>query len=258
MYLVFPDVATIADFVADALASQVRARPGSVLGLATGGTMEPVYARFLERVRQTRLDVSRLRSFNLDEYIGLTPDHPQSYAAYMKHHLFDVLGFDPLRHHLPDGCAPDEDGYCRHYSSAIYQAGGIDLQLLGVGRNGHIGFNEPGTAFDSMTHVVSLDERTRIDNSRFFAEGELVPGRAITMGLRDIMSAREILLVATGAAKAPTLAAFHRSRVTPELPFSVLKQHPRVRIVLDAEAAQLLPEQACQPMLQTVPPARSA
>ncbi len=245
MYLVYSDTATLADFVAGVLVEQIRTRPESVLGLATGGTMEPVYASLLRQIRQQALDMSRMRSFNLDEYIGLSASHPQSYGAYMRQHLFDALGFDPWRHHVPDGCAADVQACCSNYSSAIRAAGGIDLQLLGVGRNGHIGFNEPGTPFDSRTHAVTLDERTRLDNSRFFAEGELVPGRAITMGLQDIMDAREILLVATGPAKAATMAAYHESATTPALPFSVLKQHPRVRIVLDAAAAQLLPASAC-------------
>lgn len=242
MFHIFPDASSIAEYVSTTLVSKIKTKPDAVLGLATGGTMEPIYARFVQLARQTRLDVSRLTSFNLDEYIGLNPDHPKSYSHYMREHLFKHLAFDESRLHLPDGLATDLEMYCRAYSERIRQRGGIDLQLLGVGSNGHIGFNEPGTAFDCACHVVELAEQTRIDNSRFFEGNAIVPASAITMGMREIMEAREVVLVATGDAKAQIVAEWHRNSVTETIPFTVLKEHPRAKIIVDEAAASLLPD----------------
>lgn len=242
MFLIFPDTASVAEYVSTELINKIKSKPEIVLGAATGGTMEPIYARFVEQARRQQLDVSRLTSFNLDEYVGLGPDHPKSYAAYMREHLFNHLGFDATRHHVPDGQATNLEAYCLEYSTSLQQHGGIDLQLLGVGGNGHIGFNEPGTAFDSRCHVVQLSERTRIDNSRFFAENLIVPASAITMGMQDIMDAREILLVATGSSKAAILAEYYQQGITEALPLSILKRHPRAKIILDEAAASLLPD----------------
>ncbi len=240
MFLIFPDTSSIAEYVSATLIDRIRNKPGIVLGAATGGTMEPIYARFVEQAQRQELDVSRLSTFNLDEYVGLDARHPKSYAAYMRQHLFQHLNFDPSRCHLPDGQARHLDEHCREYSASLRRHGGVDLQLLGVGSNGHIGFNEPGTAFDSRCHVVQLSERTRLDNSRFF-EDAMVPARAITMGMQDIMEAREILLIATGASKAPIVAEFHENEVTEAIPFTILKRHPRAKIILDEAAASLLP-----------------
>lgn len=246
MFLIFPDVSSVAAHVSCTLIQKIKNKPEIVLGLATGGTMEPVYERFVEQVRQQQLDVSALRSFNLDEYVGLSADHPKSYAAYMHKHLFRYLGFDETRHHLPDGLVSDIDSHCHEFAARIQQCGGIEFQLLGVGGNGHIGFNEPGTPFDSRCHVVRLSERTRIDNSRFFAKNAIVPASAITMGMRDIMDAHEIMLVATGEAKAEIIAEFYKNDITETIPFTILKQHPNVKIILDAAAARLLPEDVQQ------------
>lgn len=242
MFLIFPDTSSIAEYVSTALINKIKSKPDVVLGAATGGTMEPIYARFVEQSREQQLDVSRLTSFNLDEYVGLDADHPKSYAAYMRQHLFDHLGFDESRHYLPDGQAENLETHCFEYTTKVQERGGIDLQLLGVGGNGHIGFNEPGTAFDSRCHVVQLSERTRIDNSRFFAENAIVPASAITMGMQDIMDAREILLIATGQSKAPIVAEYHQNDITEAIPFTVLKRHPRAKIILDEAAASLLPD----------------
>ena len=244
MLHIFPDPASIADYVSNLLIDKIKSKPDAVLGLATGGTMEPVYARFVEQVRHQQVDVSRLTSFNLDEYVGLNPDHPKSYSAYMREHLFRHLRFDKTRLYLPDGQAPDLDQHSREYSALMEQCGGIDLQLLGVGGNGHIGFNEPGTSFDSRCHVVQLSERTRIDNSRFFEGNAIVPASAITMGMYEIMQAREIVLVATGEAKAEIVAEWYQHEVTEAIPFTVLKRHARARVILDEAAASRLPEEA--------------
>jgi len=243
MLHIFPDPSSIADYVSSTLVEKIRSKPELVLGLATGGTMEPIYARFVERVRRQKVDVSRLTSFNLDEYVGLSPDHPKSYSAYMREHLFQHLHFDRSRLHVPDGLAPDLEAHSREYSRKVQQCGGIELQLLGVGGNGHIGFNEPGTPFDSRCHVVRLSERTRLDNSRFFEGNAIVPASAITMGMVEIMQAREILLVATGESKAQIVAEWYRREVTEAVPFTVLKRHARAKVILDEAAASQLPDQ---------------
>lgn len=246
MFLIFPDTSSAADYVSTALINKIASKPDVVLGLATGGTMEPIYERFVADARAQNLDVSRLTSFNLDEYVGLSPDHPKSYAAYMHKHLFKHLGFDHSRHYLPDGEAQNLDEYCKEFSRKVKQHGNIELQLLGVGGNGHIGFNEPGTSFDSCCHVVQLSERTRIDNSRFFAKNAIVPASAITMGMQEIMDSHEILLVATGASKAAIVAEYYQNDVTEDIPFTILKRHPRAKIVLDEAAASLLPDNVRQ------------
>ncbi|NYT64003.1 glucosamine-6-phosphate deaminase [Alcaligenaceae bacterium] len=244
MFLIFSDTTSIAEYVSTMLINKIKSKPGIVLGAATGGTMEPIYACFVEQARQQQLDMSGLTSFNLDEYVGLNADHPKSYAAYMHQHLFRHVGFDESRHYLPNGQAQNLEEHCLEYSAKIRQVGGIDLQLLGVGGNGHIGFNEPGTAFDSRCHVVQLSERTRLDNSRFFAKNAIVPASAITMGMQDIMDAREILLIATGETKAAILAEYYQNDITEAIPFTLLKRHPRTTIILDEAAASLLPDSA--------------
>jgi glucosamine-6-phosphate deaminase len=241
MLHIFSDAAAIAEHVSTTLIEKISIKPEIVLGLATGGTMEPIYARFVEKALRRRLDVSALTSFNLDEYVGLSAGHPKSYCAYMRQHLFQHLDFDASRLYLPDGLAHDLDRHSQEYSTKMQQCGGIDLQLLGVGANGHIGFNEPGTPFDSCCHVVQLSERTRMDNSRFFEGNAIVPASAITMGMSEIMRAREILLVATGEGKAEIMAEWYASEVTEAIPFTVLKRHARVKILLDEAAASLLP-----------------
>jgi len=241
MLQIFPDSESIAEFVSRRLVEKIRAKPDAVLGLATGGTMEPIYAGFVDIAHEMRVDVTRVTSFNLDEYVGVGPDHPKSYAAYMHEHLFTHLSFDRERLHLPDGLASNLETHSREYSDKVLKSGGIDLQLLGVGSNGHIGFNEPGTSFDSRCHVVRLSERTRKDNSRFFEGNAIVPESAITMGIYEIMQAREILLVATGESKAEIVAEWYRREVTEAVPFTVLKRHTRARVLLDAAAASRLP-----------------
>ncbi len=243
MLHIFPDAASIAEHVSNALVERIARKPEVVLGLATGGTMEPIYARFVEKAREFALDVSRVTSFNLDEYVGLDGTHPKSYSAYMRERLFQHLPFDSTRLHIPDGLARDLHEHSLQYSARIEQCGGIELQLLGVGTNGHIGFNEPGTPFDSRCHVVELSERTRRDNSRFFEGNATVPAFAITMGMHEIMHAREIVLVATGESKAEIVGQWYESEVSEAIPFTVLKRHARARILVDEAAARLLPEE---------------
>ena len=205
--------------------------------------MEPVYAHFLRLLEQRPLDLSQLTTFNLDEYIGLAAAHPQSYRYYMCQYLFNKVNIPDERVHLPNGLVEDVESACQAYSAAIKTLGGLDLQLLGIGSNGHIGFNEPYTPFSSRTHMVELSEQTRIDNGRFFSDQSEVPTHAITLGLQDIMEAKEILLVATGRHKASIIAELYHSAPDEALPASVVKQHANITIVLDREAAALLPQE---------------
>lgn len=244
MYFVFPTPSDIADYLSQQLLDLIREKPDCVLGLATGSTMEPVYAELIRLFGEQQPDLSRLTTFNLDEYISLPASHPQSYNYYMHEHLFDELGLDDRQVHLPSGVCTELEQECIDYSAAIAAAGGLDFQLLGVGTNGHIGFNEPGTSFDSLTHVVELSENTRIDNGRFFDNMDEVPTHAITMGIRDILNAKQIVLVATGEHKTDIISQLYRTPADESMPASALKLHPDVRVYLDEAAASKLPQEA--------------
>lgn len=247
MFYVFPTPQAIGQYVSELLVKQIKTKPSSTLGLATGSTMLPVYANLIEKVQQENLDLSGLSTFNLDEYIGLVPTHEQSYHFFMQDNLFRHLSLQPEQSNLPNGTATDLDKECCQYSELLEDAQ-LDVQLLGVGTNGHIGFNEPYTPFDSRTHVVKLTENTLKDNSRFFADISEMPTHAITMGLADIMSAKEVILVATGKHKAEVMAELFHSPITDAMPASVLKQHHNVLILMDEEAASLIPEAALSRM----------
>ncbi|ATN37303.1 glucosamine-6-phosphate deaminase (plasmid) [Rhizobium sp. ACO-34A] len=227
-------------FVARRLACLVAERPNAVLGLATGGTMQPVYAELLSMARTQGISFAGIGSFNLDEYVGLAPDHPQSYWHFMREHLFDHIDADPGRLAIPHGNAPDPVAEALRYEDRIRRAGGIDLQLLGLGSNGHIGFNEPGASFSSRTRVETLAEETRRANARFFGKGEHVPSEAITMGIASIMEARSIVLLAIGSGKAAAVRAMIEGPVSEDCPASALRSHPDVTVVLDVAAASLL------------------
>ena len=246
--LILTDEAAVADFVAERVAERLRATPDLVLGLATGQTFTAVYDRLAARHRRGDVSFAGATGFNLDEYVGLPPDHPASYHSFMRRCLFGRVDLDPGRGHLPDGAASDPQAEARRYEEAIRAAGGIGLQLLGIGENGHIGFNEPGAPFSSRTRVVSLDSSTRAANRRFFGPGEDVPERAITMGVATIMEAREIVLAATGERKASALRRALAEPVTPACPASVLRRHPAATIVCDEAAAlELLGAGECGP-----------
>lgn len=243
MFYVFSTPQSIGRYVSEELIKKIKAKPNSVLGLATGSTMLPVYAEFITKAHEQSLDLSAVTTFNLDEYIGLSAEHNQSYHFFMHDHLFRHLGLSAEQSTLPDGTATDMEKECRKYSEQLDQAG-LDVQLLGIGTNGHIGFNEPYTAFDSRTHVVKLTENTLRDNSRFFTDASDMPTHAVTMGLADIMAAKEVILVATGKHKAEVMAELFHSPVTEAMPASVLKQHHNVLILMDEEAASLIPAAA--------------
>ena len=240
--LALPTPVDVCNAVAELLADTIRKSPAAVLGLATGGTMVPVYRRLVAVLRSQSIDASRITTFNLDEYVGLESHHPQSYHTYMTRHLFQPGGFSPARTFIPDGMATDLTTACDAYERAIRRAGGIDLQILGLGPNGHIGFNEPGTAWDSRTHVVALSSETRRANARFFRRtGTPVPDRALTTGLRTIMEARRVVVVVMGRHKAEILTQVVTRGPSLQYPATVLKEHPCVMWYVDRAAASQLP-----------------
>ena len=233
------DAEEIARAVADIYAAILKAKPNAVLGFATGSTPLPLYAELVRRVAAGEMSFADVTTFNLDEYVGLEPTHDQSYRYFMDTNLFNHIDVDPARVHVPSGISVDAETLAA-YDAAIVAAGGIDMQLLGIGCNGHIGFNEPGTPLDSLTHVVELTQNTREVNARFFASLDEVPTHAATMGIKTVMNARSIILIATGSSKAEIVKKFIEGPVTTEVPASILQLHPFVTVFLDHEAAALL------------------
>lgn len=211
----------------------------AVLGLATGRTPLPLYSELIRLHREEELSFRNVITFNLDEYLGLPPDHPQSYRSFMREQFFDHVDIDPECTHIPDGMVPEEEvvAHCEAYERAIEEAGGIDLQILGIGRTGHIGFNEPGSPADSRTRRVALDEMTRSDAAPAFDGLAKVPTEAITMGCGTILAAARLRLMAWGANKAEILRKAFLGPVTAEVPASFLQEHEDVRLFLDGPAA---------------------
>jgi glucosamine-6-phosphate deaminase len=231
-----------AALVARITAKELRANPTLVLGLATGSTMECVYRNLVRLHREEKLDFSLCRTFNLDEYVGLFPADPNSYRHYMEHHLFHHVNVDPRNTHLPNGLAQDLDGECRRYEAAIKRVGGVDLQLLGIGKAGHIGFNEPLSALQSRTRVKALTPTTIKQNAPFFGGEEHMPRRAITMGVGTIIEARRCLLLATGESKADVIARAVEGPITSMVSASAMQLHPHCTVIVDEAAAGKLKE----------------
>ena len=225
---------------ANIISAQIILKPDCVLGLATGSTPIGTYEELVERYNKGDLDFSAVTTVNLDEYKGLTKDNDQSYYYFMHHHLFDHVNIPAENINLPDGTEPDSEKECARYEGLIRSLGGADLQLLGLGHNGHIGFNEPADAFDNETHCVDLQESTIEANKRFFASADDVPRQAYTMGIGTIMRAKKILLVASGKDKAEIVKRAFTGPVCPQVPASILQLHPDVTVVVDAEAGSLL------------------
>lgn len=221
---------------ANILKAQMILKPDSVLGLATGSTPIGTYKQLVQWYKEGDLDFSEITSVNLDEYKGLTPDNDQSYYYFMQEHLFSHINIDEDHTFVPDGTIEDSIEACRQYEEIIEATGGIDLQLLGIGHNGHIGFNEPDTKFAKGTHCVDLTQSTIEANARFFASKEEVPTQAYTMGIQTIMSAKKILVIANGSGKADIIEKAFFGDVTPEVPASILQLHPDVIVVGDEEA----------------------
>jgi glucosamine-6-phosphate deaminase len=238
--IILPTAEEASEVAARLVARQVLEKPNSVLGLATGSTPCRLYQSLARKHRAEGLDFSRVTSFNLDEYVGLAPEHPASYHRFMEENLFSHVNISHERIHIPDGLAADIPAHCAAYEHAIREAGGIDLQILGLGSDGHLGFNEPGSSLASRTRIKTLTERTRSDNARFFAADEQVPHHVITMGLGTIMESRMCLLLAFGKGKAEAVAASVEGPVTANVPGSLLQFHPRTKVLLDADAASLL------------------
>ena len=235
------DYADMSRKAANIISAQVIMKPNCVLGLATGGTPVGIYEKLVERYNEGDLDFSEVTSVNLDEYRGLPKEHPESYWSFMHKNLFDHVNIRPEAIHLPDGTNPDAVDACAKYNGIIHSVGGIDLQLLGLGPNGHIGFNEPGEAFELETHCVDLTPATIEANKRFFDGNEdLVPKQAYTMGIRTIMQARKVLMVVNGAGKAEIVKKAFFGPVTPEVPASILQLHPDFILVADEEALSLI------------------
>jgi glucosamine-6-phosphate deaminase len=227
-----------ATLVVDAIAALVGRRPDAVVGLATGSSPEPVYEELARRHRAGELKLTEIRAFLLDEYVGLPASDPASYRAVIRHQVIDPLGLDPDRVAGPDGNAPDLMEACRAYEATIKANGGVDLQLLGIGGDGHIGFNEPGSSLGSRTRLKTLTAQTRADNARFFGDDEeAVPPHVLTQGVGTISEARHLVLVAWGASKAAAIARCVEGPVTAMVPASVLQLHPHVTIVIDDDAA---------------------
>lgn len=227
---------------ANIIAAQVITKPDCVLGLATGSTPIGAYKVLVEGYEKGDLDFSNVKSANLDEYKGLPRTNDQSYYYFMHENLFDHVNIDPANTHLPDGTKEDADAECANYEETICALGGVDLQLLGLGHNGHIGFNEPAEDFAKMTHCVDLQESTIEANKRFFASADEVPKQAYTMGIGTIMRAKKILLVVSGEDKADIVAKAFFGPVTPQVPASILQMHGDVTIVGDAAALSKIPE----------------
>ena len=230
----------MAKLAAEWIAEVVRRKPKCVLGLATGSTPIGTYKELIRMHRQDGLDFSRVTTFNLDEYVGLDPEHDQSYHYFMWENLFKQININPKNVHLPDGKAKDIPAFCRWYEEQIVKSGGIDVQLLGIGSNGHIAFNEPGSSLGSRTRVKTLDERTRQDNARFFKSMKEVPKYAITMGIGTIMDARQLILLANGSGKAEAIQKTCEGPITAMVPATVVQLHPKATIIVDKPAASKL------------------
>lgn len=238
--LVYENAAQVGQAAATLIAAQVLSKPDSVLGLATGSTPIPTYQELSRLCKAGVVDFSRVRSFNLDEYCNLPVEHEQSYHSFMKENLFDHINIDLNSTRVPDGNAADPQKECTEYDAAIAQAGGIDVQILGIGRNGHIGFNEPGDSFVYGCHIVNLTQSTIEANRRFFDSEADVPRQAISLGIGSIVNARRILLLATGVDKALAIHDSVLGDIDPRCQASILRTHKDVIFLLDKAAASLL------------------
>ena len=224
---------------ADIVALQLNSKQDSVLGLATGETPLGLYDELVKRVKSGELSFRNVITFNLDEYVGLAPSHPQSYNFYMTKHFISLSDLNPANAHIPNGVANDLELECKEYDQMIAQCGGIDLQILGIGSNGHIGFNEPSEELIVGTHVVQLTEETRRANARFFQDIAEVPTHAITMGVGSILRAKKIVLLVSGESKAPLIAKLAQGVVDTTIPVTLLHLHNDVTVIIDAQTTQL-------------------
>lgn len=237
-----PDYQAMSRRAANIISAQVIMYPRCVLGLATGSTPVGIYRQLIEWYEKGDLDFSEVRSVNLDEYCGLPPENPQSYAFFMWEQFFRQINIHRENTFIPNGLAADIPNECARYDQLIADLGGIDLQLLGIGSTGHIGFNEPNGSFDKMTHQVKLNPKTILDNARFFKSADEVPQYAITMGIKAIMQAQKIVLAVSGVQKAEILYKALYGPVTPAIPASILQLHPNLVVVADFDALTAIRE----------------
>jgi len=237
---VFENAAQVGQAAATLIAAQVISKPDAVLGLATGSTPIPTYQELIRLCKEGVVDFSRVSSYNLDEYCSIPEDHEQSYRTFMNVNLFNHINIDKANTHVPSGNAEDAEAESAAYDAAIVAAGGIDVQILGIGRNGHIGFNEPGDSFIYGCHQVTLAQSTIEANRRFFESEADVPRQAISLGIGSIMNARKVILLATGADKAQAIHDSVLGDVNPQVQASILRTHPDVIFLLDKAAASLL------------------
>lgn len=230
------DYADMSRKAANLISAQIIMKPDCVLGLATGSTPVGTYQQLVDWYKKGDVDFETVKTVNLDEYKGLPAENDQSYYYFMHENLFDKVNIRPENTHLPNGMEPDSQKECARYEALIQSLGGVDLQLLGLGHNGHIGFNEPGEEFERETHCVDLQERTIEANKRFFASAEDVPRQAYTMGIKTIMMAKKILVVVSGEDKADIVKKSFFGPVTPSVPASILQMHPDVTLIADEAA----------------------
>ncbi len=234
------DYQEMSERACDFIVEQLAVTDQPVFGLATGSTPEGLYECLINKYKTKEVSFADVKTFNLDEYVGISQDDPNSYYYYMNKKLFDHIDIPTANAHLPNGNAADLESECKEYENRIKQVGNVDLQVLGLGLNGHIGFNEPGTPFSSRTHVVELDESTRKANARFFPSLDDVPTKAITMGIDSIMESKAIILLVSGKKKADALAKLMNGEITEEFPASILQKHENVTIIADEEAMSSL------------------
>ncbi|MBU2884678.1 glucosamine-6-phosphate deaminase [Gilvimarinus agarilyticus] len=242
--IILEDAASVAAYGANIFKKQLQKKPNSVLGLATGSTPVALYKELIALNKANELSFAKATSFNLDEYLGLDGEHPQSYRHFMNEHLFDHVDIDKSNTQVPPGNADDPIAACIDYENDISNAGGIDIQLLGIGRNGHIGFNEPSSSLASRTRVKTLTMDTINDNSRFFKDDEYQPHLSITMGIGTILESKKVVLLATGEAKAEAIAATVEGPLTAACPASALQMHKDAIIIVDEGAASKLKDKA--------------
>jgi glucosamine-6-phosphate deaminase len=240
MQLFISNFDTCSIMAAAEIGKLLKEKPDAVLGFATGSTPLQLYQNLVKACKDNLIDFSKAKAFNLDEYANIPKDHPCSYYYYMKENLYKHINIREENYQLPDGMAKNLDEECVRYEDSICRAGGIDLQVLGIGHNGHIGFNEPGTPFESRTHLTNLDPLTVKANSRFFNSPDEVPKQALTMGIKTIMRARRLILLVKGADKAEILCKSLLGPVTTEVPASILQLHPNLMVFADEEAGSCL------------------
>lgn len=238
--IIAPDYASMSQLAARYVVDLLNRKPNAVLGMATGSTPLGVYQELSRLYRESEIDLARVTTFNLDEYVGLKRDHPQSYARFMRENLFDHVNVPEHAIHVPNGTTTNHEAFCEWYEQEIRRCGGVDLQLLGIGGDGHIAFNEPGSSLGSRTRLKTLTQQTLNDNARFFDRPEEVPRYAITMGVGTILEARHCLLIASGESKAEPIAKAIEGPVTAAITASALQLHQKVTVLLDEAAASQL------------------